>query len=117
MRVMTYNISSGRNVLGDRDMDFARRTISAEEPDILGLNEVQHFSCIFPGKCAAEELARRMGYLFFQFGRAIDYADGEYGNALLSRFPIVETAVFPIPDLPAGSGMETMSPAAFCVMC
>lgn len=101
MTVMTYNIQSGRNLAQDRDIRHAISTIRKESPDILSLNEVQHCTAFCPdGRCQAQAVAEALGYPYFRFGRSIDYEGGEYGNALLSRYPILESAVFPIPDIP-----------------
>ena len=99
--IMTYNIQSGRNLAQDRNIGHAISTIKKENPDILSLNEVQHCTSLCPdGKCQAQAIAEALDYPYFHFGRSIDFCGGEYGNALLSRFPIAETAVFPIPDPP-----------------
>lgn len=101
--VMTYNIQSGRNLAQDRDIRHAVSTIRKESPDILSLNEVQHCTSLCPdGKCQAQAVAEALDYPYFRFGRSIDYEGGQYGNALLSRFPIAEWAVFPVPDIPEG---------------
>ena len=101
IRVMTYNVQSGKDLAGDRDIQHAIRTIRQENPDILGLNEVQHRTRLCPdGCCQAEAIAEALGYPFFYFGRSIDFLDGQYGNALLSRFPIRTAEVLAIPDIP-----------------
>lgn len=101
MTVMTYNIQSGRNLAQDRDIRHAISTIRKESPDILSLNEVQHCTALCPdGKCQAQMVAEALDYPYFRFGRSIDHEGGEYGNALLSRFPILKTAVYPVPDIP-----------------
>ena len=101
MTVMTYNIQSGRNLAQDRDIRHAISTIRKESPVILSLNEVQHCTAFCPdGKCQAQAVAEALDYPYFRFGRSIDYEGGEYGNALLSRYPILESAVFPVPDVP-----------------
>ena len=99
--VMTYNIQSGRNLAQDRNIAHAISAIQKESPDILSLNEVQHCTELCPeGKCQAQAVAEALGYPYFHFGRSIDFMGGEYGNALLSRFPLQEVQVFPVPDIP-----------------
>lgn len=100
IKIMTYNIQSGHNLAKDRDVRHAAETIRAENPDILNLNEVQHCTeyCA-DGRCQAEKLAEMLGYPYFRFGKAIDHMGGEYGNALLSRFPILESEVYPVPGI------------------
>lgn len=98
LKVMTYNIQSGRNLAGDRSIEHALRTIRAEMPDILTLNEVQHRTALSEGRCQAAGIAAALGY-GHRFARAIDFMDGEYGIALLSRFPILSAEIFPVPEL------------------
>lgn len=100
IKIMTYNIQSGNNLEKDRDVRHAAATIQAENPDILALNEVQHETELCAdGRCQAEKLAQMLGYPYFRFGRAIDFMGGQYGNAVLSRFPILESQVFPVPSI------------------
>ena len=98
LKVMTYNIQSGRNLAGDRSVGHALSAIRAEMPDILTLNEVQHCTEASEGRCQAAGIAAALGY-GHRFARAIDLWGGEYGIALLSRFPILSAEVFPVPEL------------------
>lgn len=98
IKVMTYNIQSGKNLAGDRDLSHAAHTIRAESPDILTLNEIQHHTTLSNGHCQAEELAAMLGYSY-RFAPAIPFMGGEYGIALLSRFPILDAEVIPVPEL------------------
>lgn len=100
IKMMTYNIQSGHNLQRDRDVRHAVSTIRGENPDILNLNEVHHCTELCEnGKCQAEQIAEALGYPYVRFGKAIDHMGGQYGNALLSRFPILESQVFPIPGI------------------
>lgn len=101
LTVMTYNIQSGRNLAQNQDIAHAISTVQKINPDILSLNEVHHCTEICPGgKCQAQAVAEALRYPYFRFGRSIDHMGGEYGNALISRFPIEEGEVFLIPDIP-----------------
>lgn len=101
---MTYNICSGRNLEGVRDLGFAAAVIRQYQPDFVTLNEVRsHTQDIGPVN-QAQELGKRTGY-YPVFGRSIDILGGEYGNALLTRLPLLEQEVIHIPDPePAGEG-------------
>lgn len=43
-----------------------------------------------------EALAQRTG-MYYQFGKTIDYAGGEYGIGILSKYPIVKSTLYPLP--------------------
>lgn len=97
LKAMTYNICSGRNMARERDLEFAASVVRSVAPDFVTLNEVRSRTADIGPIDQANELGRLTGY-YRVFGRSIDYAGGEYGNALLSRLPIVEHDVVHIPD-------------------
>ena len=87
LRVMTYNIHQGINADLMVDLAAIGDSIASENPDVVALNEVNRgrptngFLDVLP------YLSRRLG-LPYVFGS--NYADGQYGNAILSRYPITE---------------------------
>ena len=87
LRVLTYNIHHGEGVDGRLDLARIARVISAAEPDIVALQEVDRLvqrtdSCDQPAELA------RLTKMHVAFGPNIDLQGGQYGNAVLSRFPI-----------------------------
>ena len=65
-------------------------------PDIIGLEEVD-VGCERSGYAdEPAELARLAGYPYHAFAQAISLGDGEYGTALLSRYPIEQFDVIPL---------------------
>ncbi len=100
MRLMTYNIQSGRDTFGKLDLSRSEETIRKHNPDILALNEVRMKTLDVNGAEQARLLAEGLQMHFF-FAKAIDYNGGEYGIALLSKFPIVHAEAIPVPPLPA----------------
>jgi endonuclease/exonuclease/phosphatase family metal-dependent hydrolase len=96
LRVLTYNIHHGEGT--DRKLDLARiaRVISDQKPDLVALQEVDKKTRRTGNVDQPAELARLTG-LNAAFGRGIDFEGGEYGNAVLSRFPIDSTAVHALP--------------------
>ena len=102
LRIGTYNILHGADFprklkTGEDVVDLAlcAESISRMSLDICGLNEVRNQEKV-EGLChQARALAERLGY-HYAFARAIDHAGGEYGNALLSRFPILSVALHPL---------------------
>lgn len=93
---MTYNIASGRNLAGDRDVRHAASVIEQVKPDVLTLNEVRCHTSDVPIH-QANEMGRLLGYNAI-FGKSIDIYGGEYGNAFLTRWPVLEHEVVQIPD-------------------
>ena len=93
---MTYNICSGKNLRREQNIAFAAEVIRQVQPDFCGVNEVRAFTADAPYD-QADALGRLTGY-YPVFGKSIDVAGGEYGNALLTRHPLIERAVVHIPD-------------------
>src|SRR5687768_15481548 len=72
LRVLTYNIHHGEGVDGRLDLERIARVITAEEPDLVALQEVDVKTRRTGGVDQAAELARLTG-MHFAFGKAIDY--------------------------------------------
>ncbi len=106
IRVGSYNIYHGEDkplqlATGERVIDLAQtaETIRQLEVDLCGLNEVRNQS-MTPGLCnQAEEIARHLGW-HYAFAKAINITGGEYGNALVSRYPIRRFSAIPIVTTP-----------------
>ena len=93
---MTYNICSGRNLAREQNIEFAAAVIRTVQPDFCGVNEVRAFTTDAPYD-QADALGRLTGY-YPVFGKSIDVAGGEYGNAFLTRHPLRAREVIHIPD-------------------
>lgn len=96
LKVMTYNIASGNNLQKDRNLAYAAEIINRIQPDFVTVNEVCKNTAYAP-QYQADVLGSLTGY-YPVFGRSIDIAGGEYGNAFLTRRPLVEWEVIHIPD-------------------
>ncbi|NLE14064.1 MAG: hypothetical protein GX628_10375 [Clostridiales bacterium] len=122
IRVMTYNIQHGHVHLDDH-IDLTRtcdviRDIGA---DIIGLNEVRGrawgdttVSDASRYTAQVEEMAAYLGYHCY-FGRSI-YLSGHkpYGNALLSKYPILEASVIRIPNPVDPADIRRFEPRSIC---
>jgi endonuclease/exonuclease/phosphatase family metal-dependent hydrolase len=86
-RVMTYNIHHGEGL--DRKIDLERiaKLITEAKADIVGLQEVDRGCERTQKRDLPAELAQLTG-MAVHFEKNIDFQGGEYGNAILSRFPI-----------------------------
>lgn len=116
LRVMTYNIhhcnppSAGTKI----DIEAIARVITNEKPDFVALQEVDvNTERSGKGLHQAKELARLTGMHYF-FSKAIDHQGGDYGVAVLSRFPILDStrSILPIDSTIGG---ETRTIAAITV--
>lgn len=98
LTLMTYNVFSGRTIDGRYDLKGKIETIRRVSPDILGLNEV-HLNTKHSGFTSqTETYAETLGYAYRYFARAIDHDGGEYGIALLSRYPFLSCRTVPVPE-------------------
>ncbi|MBQ2957258.1 MAG: endonuclease/exonuclease/phosphatase family protein [Clostridia bacterium] len=93
---MTYNIASGNNLARVRNLKFAASVINQVQPDFVTVNEVR-CNTSDVSLHQADELGRLTGY-YPVFGKSIDISGGEYGNAFLTRCPLLEREVIHIPD-------------------
>ncbi len=97
LRVLTLNIW---NRMGpwERRLPMIREGIRRLDPDLIGLQEVIEHD----GRSQADEIREGLGYEA-AFGPASDLGGGvRFGNAVLSRFPIPLSRVFPLPVLDSG---------------
>ena len=97
LRVLTLNIW---NRMGpwERRLPMIREGIRRLDPDLVGLQEVIDHQ----GRTQADEIREGLGYEA-AFGAAHDIGGGlRFGNAVLSRWPIPLSRVFPLPVLDSG---------------
>jgi endonuclease/exonuclease/phosphatase family metal-dependent hydrolase len=85
---MTFNIHHGEGIDGRLDIERIAKVIADAKADIVGLQEVDRGVERTKSRDILKELAALTG-LQYAFGRNIDLQGGDYGNALLTRFPIV----------------------------
>jgi endonuclease/exonuclease/phosphatase family metal-dependent hydrolase len=94
LRTVTYNVHKCIGGL-DRRYDPARvaAVIAHHAPDVLLLQEVAQNGSRFRGEKQVEVLGDRLGLRHRSYFVNVRFGPrrGEYGNAILSRFPIVAT--------------------------
>ena len=99
LRVMTYNIYGARatSPANAADLDAIAEVIRRQNPDFVTLNEVDVFTDR-TGKDVhqARDLAEKLG-MEWHFSKAIDRDGGEYGDAVLSKYPILEKRSYRLP--------------------
>src|SRR5690606_1708378 len=94
------------NVANFVDLKAIANVIKKENPDLVGLQEVDVFT-ERSGKNSdqAKELADLLEMNYF-FAKAIDYEGGEYGVAILSKFPISQTKAIALPKKEGVNGEQ-----------
>lgn len=90
IKVMTYNIQHGRGMDGEVNIERIAQVILDEGADIVALQEVDVGVERSGRTDIASELSELTGLEYNVFGKNLDHQGGDYGNATLSRFPIVE---------------------------
>ncbi len=96
LRVLTYNIHHGRGMDGKFDYQRLTKTIAKLKPDVIALQEVDNKTKRANGIDQAAELGKRLK-MHHAFGNALYYSGGQYGEAILSRFPIKNAQAHHLP--------------------
>ncbi|MCP4452589.1 MAG: hypothetical protein GY809_14100 [Planctomycetes bacterium] len=92
LRVLTYNIHHAQGTDGKFDYQRLATIINRVKPDIVALQEVDRKTQRASGVDQGTHLAELTG-MASVYGKAMDFSGGEYGQAILSRFPIVDSTV------------------------
>lgn len=87
LRVLSYNIHHGAGMDGKLDLERIARVIKDADADLVALQEVDKGVERTSGIDEPAVLAELTG-MYAVFEKNIDYQGGEYGNAVLSRFPV-----------------------------
>jgi len=87
LRVLSYNIHHGEGIDGKLDLPRIAKAIKAVEPDLVVLQEVDKGTQRTNRVDQPAELARQLD-IRVVFGGNISFQGGDYGNAVLSRFPV-----------------------------
>lgn len=97
INVLSYNIHIAIGMDGQRDLDRIARIITESQADLVALQEVDRGTQRSIGQDQAQELAQRTG-MHVVFGKTINLQGGEYGIAVLSRHPILESKTYLLPS-------------------
>lgn len=99
LTVVSYNIHAGRDAEGRSNLERVAALIDSVAADVVLLQEVDRGTARSGGVDQLAELRRLTG-MHGVFGRSLFYDGGEYGIAVLSRWPILESRVAPLPAEP-----------------
>ena len=109
LRVLVYNIHAGKDAAGEHNLERVAALVESTGASVAMLQEVDRGterSGAEDQPAALEELTGAAAV----FGRTLDYQGGEYGIAVLSRFPVEDGRVVPLvvqpPQERAGGSYE-----------
>ena len=96
INVATYNICHGRYA----DLDWSRiaSAIREADADIVGLQEIDMGTNRIGGLDTVAALTAATGLTHALFVPAMDFDGGQYGTAILSRYPIAAAEYHPLPS-------------------
>ncbi|MCA9006875.1 MAG: endonuclease/exonuclease/phosphatase family protein [Planctomycetaceae bacterium] len=96
LRVLCYNIHYGQGTDGKYDIARLAKVIEATKPDLVALQEVDVGVKRSGRVHEAQRLAELTG-LAVRFGPTQHYEGGLFGNAVLTRLPILDVKIQPLP--------------------
>ncbi len=100
VRVLVYNIHAGKDAAGVENLERVAELVRSSGADLVLLQEVDRGTRRSGNVDQLSELERRTGF-HGAFGRTLDYQGGEYGIAVLSRWPISGDTLHPLAVEPA----------------
>jgi len=90
LTIVTYNINHGEGVDGLYSSIRIARTLEQYDPDLIALQDVDMSTNRVNQDLQIEIIAKHLE-MFYLFGKTVDYIGGEYGNAILSKYPIISS--------------------------
>ena len=90
LRVLTYNIHHANPPSRPDyiDVDAVATVINQQQPDIVALQEIDVHTTRSGVTLHQSEYIAAKTHMFSYFAKSIDYGGGEYGIAILSRYPL-----------------------------
>lgn len=114
LRVLCYNIHYGQGNDGEYNLQRLADVINKAKPDIVALQEVD----VVVERSGKVHQARALGELTglaVRYGPTQHYQGGLYGNAVLTRLPILDVKIQPLPYTAATPELTTYPRAAIAV--
>ena len=99
VRVLVYNIHAGKDAKGVDNLSRVAQIVRDSHADVVLLQEVDKGTQRSGRVDQMAELRRLTGF-FGVFGKTLDYQGGDYGIAILSRWPIAHDTLIRLPVEP-----------------
>ncbi|MBI1314100.1 6-bladed beta-propeller [bacterium] len=115
VRVLCYNIHYGQGTDGQYDIARLAEVIRGTKPDLVALQEVDAGVKRSGRVHEAQRLADLTG-MAVRFGPTQHYEGGLFGNAVLSRLPILDVAIHPLPSTESTAARTTYPRGAIAVI-
>ncbi len=99
LRVLTYNLHHGEGTDGVVNLERIAKVVVSAQPDLVALQEVDRRAQRTGKVDQAAEYIRLIG-MHGWYGAAMPFQGGEYGQVLLSRWPLMDPRVLRLPGTP-----------------
>ena len=96
LRLLSYNIHHAEGTDRKTDLQRIANVIRSVQPDVVALQEVDQNATRTGNVDQPQKLARLVG-MNVEFGPNIELQGGHYGNAVLSRYPLVSSRNYLLP--------------------
>jgi endonuclease/exonuclease/phosphatase family metal-dependent hydrolase len=106
VRVLSYNIHHANPPAKPGVIDIAAiaQVIKTYQPDLVAIQEVDVYTKRSGDTLNQAKALALLTGMHYAFGKAINYDGGEYGLAILSKYPILDAEVYPLPSDTATHG-------------
>ena len=99
LKIATYNLAGGNY---DKDFSNIAKDIIDCGADIVGLQEVDMFADRSGNIDQLDIIAKKAGFEYKLFVKAINIRGGEYGTSIISKYPIIESEILPLKSFEGG---------------
>jgi endonuclease/exonuclease/phosphatase family metal-dependent hydrolase len=114
LRVLCYNIHYGQGMDGQYNIQRLADVIKAAKPDLVALQEVD-VGVLRSGRVHQLQKLGEMTGLTARFGPTQHYEGGLFGNAILTRLPILDEHIQPLPYTDATPERQTYPRGALVI--
>lgn len=114
IRILCYNIHYGQGNDGVYDVERLAKVIEAAKPDLVALQEID----VMVERSGRVHQIRELGKLTgmaSRYGPTQHYQGGLYGNGVLSRLPVLDVVIHPLPYTESTEELVTYPRAAIAV--
>ncbi|SCX94188.1 endonuclease/exonuclease/phosphatase family protein [Alkaliphilus peptidifermentans] len=87
LKIMTYNIHHGKNLLGRDTLNIIADLIKETDADIIGVQEADNGIYRSKFRDQMKYLAEYLS-MYYVYGDNLSFLGGQYGNGILSKYPI-----------------------------